>query len=223
MHMLIYSSRKFGPLGFGKHCVLFLFLFPCEDERQEEFRTGSKGAGALCSSAGEWAILAGPPYYCYISSTPWLINQRDQLQRDSQEASFYASPDISFPLPINYPQHRKAYQQHQRMHSSLAHTVGQIMSLAALDFLIKRVGVGERTGRGEWKSSRESCVCCCQHSLLQTEIQVPLTICCLLSSSTLGPHFPIGLFCLCLIESNVWKTASVWQGEEMAHGLQICL
>lgn len=83
MHMLIYSSRKFGPLGFGKHCVLFLFLFPCEDERQEEFRTGSKGAGALCSSAGEWAILAGPPYYCYISSTPWLINQGDQLQRDS--------------------------------------------------------------------------------------------------------------------------------------------
>jgi len=65
--MLIYTSRKFGPLGFGKRCVSFLFLFPCKDERQEEFRTGSKGAGALHSSAGEWAILARPPHHCYMS------------------------------------------------------------------------------------------------------------------------------------------------------------
>lgn len=74
MHTLIYTSKKFGPPGFGKHCVLFLFLFSYKDERQEEFRTGSKGAGALHSSAGGWAILAGPSRHCYINTTPWLIN-----------------------------------------------------------------------------------------------------------------------------------------------------
>lgn len=75
VHMLIYTGRKFGPPGFGKNCVLFLFLFPYEDEREEEFRTCSKGAGALHGSAGGWAILAEPPHHCYINTTPWLINQ----------------------------------------------------------------------------------------------------------------------------------------------------
>jgi len=74
-HMPIYTSSKFDPPGFGRNCVLFLFLLPYKDERREEFRTGSKGAGAPHSSAAGWAILAGPPHHCYINTTPWLINQ----------------------------------------------------------------------------------------------------------------------------------------------------